>query len=80
MHIVDTDMMTVVSKKLPLSNPIRRDYIDDRNDRKEELNEIIGNIDGDFEITLNYRDNFKKLTEALPNQSVINSIFERTLQ
>ena len=52
MHIVDTDMMTVVSKKLPLSNPIRRDYIDDRNDRKEELNEIIGNIDGDFEITL----------------------------
>ena len=79
-HIVDTDMMTVVSKKLPLSNPIRRDYIDDRNDRKEELNEIIGSIDGDFEITLNYRDNFKKLTEALPNQSVINSIFERTLQ
>ena len=73
-------MMTVVSKKLPLSNPIRRDYIDDRNDRKEELNEIIGSIDGDFEITLNYRDNFKKLTEALPNRSVINSIFERTLQ
>ena len=79
-HIVDTDMMTVVSKKLPLSNPIRRDYIDDRNDRKDELNEIIGSIDGDFEITLNYRDNFKKLTEALPNRSVINSIFERTLQ
>ena len=73
-------MMTVVSKMLPLSNPIRRDYIDDRNDRKEELNEIIGNIDGDFEITLNYRDNFKKLTEALPNRSVIISLFERTLQ
>lgn len=65
---------------VPLLNPVRRDYIDKQKEERAKLNEVIGSIDGNFEVTENFKENFYNLTKDLHNKEAINSLFERTLQ
>jgi hypothetical protein len=75
---VDDDW-TIHPKKypIPLECEIRRDYIDDAKKQDEELDEMIGNIDGDFEVDFKFKDNFYKLSNECENKEEINKEFER---
>lgn len=65
---------------VPLECDIRRDYIDDVKDRNEAMEEMIGDIDGDFENSLNFRSTFYNMTENLEEKEAINKEFERCLK
>jgi DNA repair exonuclease SbcCD nuclease subunit len=62
---------------IPLKYPIRRDYIDTKHDEEEKLEELVGGISGDFEITANFKDNFKNMIKDLPNKELVYELFER---
>ena len=75
--ILDTDAEEISQEPIPLRNKIRRDYIDNENAREDMLNEIVGSVDGDFEVTLNYRDNFIRMAQELPDAKRMIALFER---
>jgi hypothetical protein len=75
--ILDTDTEEISQEPIPLKNKIRRDYIDNENAREDMLNEIVGSVDGDFEVTLNYRDNFIRMAQELPDAKRMIALFER---
>jgi hypothetical protein len=62
---------------IPLEYEIRRDYIDDAKKQDEELDEMIGSIEGDFEVDFKFKDNFYKLSNECENKEEINKEFER---
>jgi DNA repair exonuclease SbcCD nuclease subunit len=75
---VDDDW-TVHHRKyhIPLDCEIRRDYIDKAKKQDEDLDEMIGNISGDFEVDFKFRDNFYKLSNECEHKEEINKEFER---
>ena len=56
---------------------IKCDYIDDKKDRETALDEMVGNIEGDFEAGFNFRDNFFSMSKECENSTEINKEFER---
>lgn len=75
---VDSDFnVTTETFEIPLEYEIRRDYIDDKNDRESALNEMVGNIEGDFESGFNFRDNFFNMSKECTDKDEINKEFER---
>lgn len=77
--ILDTDTRQVERVYFDLPNKIRRDYIDDANEHRRELSEMIGDIDGDFEVKMNYRDNFGRMVSGMPEEVPMLAIFNRSL-
>lgn len=75
---VDADFnVTTETFEIPLEYEIRRDYIDDKKDRETSLDEMVGNIEGDFEAGFNFRDNFFNMSKECENSTEINKEFER---
>lgn len=75
---VDSDFnVTTETFEIPLEYEIRRDYIDDKKDRETALDEMVGNIEGDFEAGFNFRDNFFNMSKECENSTEINKEFER---
>lgn len=75
---VDSDFnITTETFEIPLEYEIRRDYIDDKKDRETALDEMVGNIEGDFEAGFNFRDNFFNMSKECENSTEINKEFER---
>ena len=75
---VDADFnVTTETFEIPLEYEIRRDYIDDKKDRETALDEMVGNIEGDFEAGFNFRDNFFNMSKECENSTEINKEFER---
>ena len=75
---VDSDFnVTTETFEIPLQYGIRRDYIDDKKDRETALDEMVGNIEGDFEAGFNFKDNFYNLSKECENSTEINKEFER---
>ena len=75
---VDSDFnVTTETFEIPLQYEIRRDYIDDKKDRETALDEMVGNIEGDFEAGFNFRDNFFNMSKECENSTEINKEFER---
>lgn len=75
---VDDDFnVTTETFEIPLEYEIRRDYIDDKKDRETALDEMVGNIEGDFEAGFNFRDNFFNMSKECENSTEINKEFER---
>lgn len=74
---VDDEAVRPKKYPVPLACQIRRDYLDVVREQKAELEEMVGNVDGDFEVTLNFKDNFYKLTDNLEDKDAINQEFER---
>ena len=75
---VDFDFnVTTETFEIPLEYEIRRDYIDDKKDRETALDEMVGNIEGDFEAGFNFRDNFFNMSKECENSTEINKEFER---
>jgi DNA repair exonuclease SbcCD nuclease subunit len=75
---VDSDFnVTTETFEIPLEYEIRRDYIDDKKDRETALDEMVGNIEGDFEAGFNFRDNFFSMSKECENSTEINKEFER---
>ena len=62
---------------IPLECEIRRDYLDNKKQQDAELDEMIGNIDGDFEVDFKFKDNFYNLSKNCENVKLINEEFER---
>jgi DNA repair exonuclease SbcCD nuclease subunit len=62
---------------IPLKYEIRRDYIDNKNDTEAALDEMVGNIEGDFEAGFNFKDNFYSMSKDCENSKEINKEFER---
>ena len=77
--ILDTDTREVEQIYFDIPNKIRRDYIDDIKEHRQELAEMIGNIDGDFEVKFNYRDNFIRMATDMENGSDMVALFNRML-
>ncbi len=77
--ILDTDTREVEQIYFDIPNKIRRDYIDDIKEHRQELAEMIGNIDGDFEVKFNYRDNFIRMATDMENGSSMIALFNRML-
>jgi len=75
----DVENVSIESFTVPLLNAIRRDYIDDCNEELARLEELVGGISGDFEVSSNYATNFYSLTAELENRKSLNMLFERTL-
>lgn len=61
---------------VPLSYLISREHIDSVNARQEYLEDIIGSVEGDFEITLSFKDNFRNIVKDLDNSKEILNLFE----
>lgn len=75
---VDFDFnVTTETFEIPLEYEIRRDYIDDKKDRETALDEMVENIEGDFEAGFNFRDNFFNMSKECENSTEINKEFER---
>lgn len=62
---------------IPLTNDIRRDYIDDKKSKEVLLDELVGSIEGDFEAGFNFKDNFNSLIENVKHKELIIKEFER---
>ncbi len=75
--ILDTEANCDSFHEFSLKHPIRRDYIDSKRETREMLNELVGSIDGDFEVTMNYRDNFTRMAESLPEGRRMIDLFNR---
>lgn len=78
--IVTIDDNNIIHPKkypIPLECEIRRDYIDDVKQKDAELDEMIGSIEGDFEVDFKFKDNFYKLSNECKNKEEINKEFER---
>lgn len=75
---IDSDFnVTTETFEIPLEYEIRRDYIDDKNDRETALDEMVGSIEGDFEAGFSFRDNFFNMSKECENSTEINKEFER---
>lgn len=61
---------------VPLNYPVSREHIDSVNARQEYLEDIIGSVEGDFEITLSFKDNFRNIVKDLDNSKEILNLFE----
>lgn len=75
--VADDYSVTTSQYAIPLEYDIRRDYIDDKKDRESALNEMVGNIEGDFESGFNFRDNFFNMSKECTDKDEINKEFER---
>ena len=82
MHILDYTDGKIKAKHIPfaLKNEIRRDYIDSQTEAERHLEELVGSIDGDFEVTLGFRENFCNLVSSLENKDKLIEEFERCLK
>ena len=61
---------------VPLNYPVSRKHIDSVNARQEYLEDIIGSVEGDFEITLSFKYNFRNIVKDLDNSKEILNLFE----
>ena len=66
----------VTKIEVPLNYPVSREHIDSVNARQEYLEDIIGSVEGDFEITLSFKDNFRNIVKDLDNSKEILNLFE----
>lgn len=71
-----SDSVQVTKIDVPLSYPVSRKHIDSVNARQEYLEDIIGSVEGDFEITLSFKDNFRNIVKDLDNSKEILNLFE----
>lgn len=60
-----------------LTNQIRRDYIEEEAEEKKRIESLVGSVEGDFELSLNFKDNFYNLTSEIDNREEIIKEFER---
>lgn len=74
---VSKSEVSVTIHDIPLDCKIRRDYIDIKKERDAALDDMVGNIEGDFEVGFNFKDNFYKLSNECENKDNINKEFER---
>ena len=81
MWLIDYDQKSdsVKVKRMPfiLTNQIRRDYIEEEAEEKKRLESLVGSVEGDFELSLNFKDNFYNLTSEIDNREEIIKEFER---
>ena len=70
------DNVQVTKIDVPLNYHVSREHIDSVNARQEYLEDIIGSVEGDFEITLSFKDNFRNIVKDLDNSKEILNLFE----
>ena len=79
--MIDYDQKSdsVKVKRMPfiLTNQSRRDYIEEEAEEKKRLESLVGSVEGDFELSLNFKDNFYNLTSEIDNREEIIKEFER---
>lgn len=75
--LLDSDSMDVEKIPVPIVNRIRRDYIDDARETRQMLEEMVGGIDGTFEVVMDYRDNFTRMAGEMPDGDRMIELFNR---
>jgi len=79
--IIDYDMdynkiLKVEDYPLPLTYDIHRDHIDEKKELYQKLSEMLDTVDDSFELSLNFKDNFKHLIANDPNKDKLLTLFE----
>lgn len=72
----------IKSFDVPIVNPIRRDHIDVIKDTKDRLDNIVASIDGNFEVTLNFRANVTNAIDRMEDQTnntAMKKLFDKSL-
>lgn len=62
---------------LPLGLPISRTHIDTAKEQEIHLDGLVNSINGDFEITLNFSENFKNAVSSLPKEKELLALFDK---
>lgn len=63
--------------ELPLSYDIHREHIDEKKELYEKLSGMLETVDDSFEVSLNFKDNFKRMIANDQYASVLLERFER---
>lgn len=84
MWLIDYDEKSnsVKVKRIPfiLTNQIRRDYIEEKTEEKKKIETLVGSVCGDFELSINFKENFYNLTNTVDDREKIVKEFERCNQ
>jgi len=70
------DAVEVTPCFIPTDSVILRDHIDNKQERLEMLDGAVAEIDGNFEVTLNFKDNYKNLIKDHTNAKELAIKFE----